>query len=148
MDLDRGSLARIDRRVLAALGHDEAPRIARIPVSETTWSIWKRYCAALGVSMGRGIDGLISHELGTIATSEGTSGPAFGTDLQHKLLERSMKLDAREQHLDQRERAIKEAERRLRARTMPLDLAMSTKVGRNELCPCGSGLKYKRCHCA
>ena len=20
------------------------------------------------------------------------------------------------------------------------------KVGRNELCPCGSGLKYKRCH--
>src|ERR1700676_1100340 len=23
---------------------------------------------------------------------------------------------------------------------------MSNKVGRNQLCPCGSGLKYKRCH--
>ena len=24
--------------------------------------------------------------------------------------------------------------------------AGSEKVGRNELCPCGSGKKYKRCH--
>jgi SEC-C motif len=25
-------------------------------------------------------------------------------------------------------------------------LAMKNKIGRNQLCPCGSGLKYKRCH--
>ena len=23
---------------------------------------------------------------------------------------------------------------------------MTTKVGRNDLCPCGSGKKYKKCH--
>jgi SWIM/SEC-C metal-binding protein len=27
----------------------------------------------------------------------------------------------------------------------PVAPARSTKVGRNELCPCGSGTKYKRC---
>ena len=26
------------------------------------------------------------------------------------------------------------------------ELNASPKVGRNELCPCGSGTKYKRCH--
>ena len=95
--------------------------------------------------MGRGIGGLISHEFETIATLESTSGRTFGTDLQDKLLERSRHLDAREQHLDERERTIKEAERRLRARTMPVEMASHGKVGRNEPCPCSSGLKYKRC---
>ena len=27
----------------------------------------------------------------------------------------------------------------------PKILALNTKVGRNDLCPCGSGLKYKKC---
>ncbi len=146
MDLDRGVLAKIDRRILATLGRDEAYRIVRVPASEATWSIWKRYCAALEVSMGRGIAGLISHELGTIAGLEFTGGRTFGTDLQDKLMERTRVLDARDQHLDERERAIKEAERRLRARTKPVETASSGKVGRNDPCPCGSAFKYKRCH--
>ena len=146
MDLDRGTLAKIDRRVLAALGDGETYRIVRVPVSEMTWSIWRRYCAALGMSMGRAIAGLISHELETIATLESTGGRTFGADLQGKLLERSRALDAREQSIAEREHAIKEAERRLRTRTMPHDIAISAKVGRNEACPCGTGLKYKRCH--
>ena len=146
MDLDRGVLAKIDRRILATLGRDEAYRIVRVPVSEATWSIWKRYCTALEVSMGRGIAGLISHELGTIAIRDAIGGRTLGTDLQVKLLERSRYLDAREQHLDERERTIKEAEGRLRARTMPVEMGSHGKVGRNESCPCSSGLKYKRCH--
>jgi hypothetical protein len=28
----------------------------------------------------------------------------------------------------------------------PFNLNVISKVGRNELCPCGSGLKYKKCH--
>ena len=146
MDLDRGVLAKIDRQILGALGHDEAYRIVRVPVSEATWSIWRRYCLALGVSMGRGIAGLISHELGTVTTLDAPGGRTFDTQLQNNLLGRSRQLDVREQHLEERERVIKEAERRLRARTMPVEMASNGKVGRNEICPCGSGLKYKRCH--
>ncbi len=146
MDFDRGVLAKIDRRILATLGRDEADRIVRVPVCEATWSIWKRYCAALEVSMGRGIAGLISHELGTIASLDSIGGRTLGTDLQVKLLERSRHLDAREELLDERGRTIKEAERRLRARTMPVEMASHGKVGRNDPCPCSSGLKYKRCH--
>lgn len=27
-----------------------------------------------------------------------------------------------------------------------LEMRMSREPGRNDLCPCGSGLKYKKCH--
>ena len=30
--------------------------------------------------------------------------------------------------------------------TTPTDLRVDKKVGRNDPCPCGSGLKYKNCH--
>jgi len=146
MDLDRGTLARIDRQILATLGRDETYRVVRVPISEATWSIWKRYCVALGVSMGRGIAGLIAHELETIATPHTSGGQTYGTALQNNFLERSRHLDAREQHLDERERTIRGAERRLRARTKPVETASSGKVGRNDPCPCGSAFKYKRCH--
>lgn len=101
---------------------------------------------SVGLFDGRGVAGLIAHELDTIATRNATGGQTFGTDLQSKLLEPSSDLDAREQDLDERQRAIKEAERWLRARTMPPEMTSHGKVGRNEPCFCGSGLKYKRCH--
>ena len=53
MDMDRGILARIDRRLLAGLGDDEVYRTLRVPASGAKWSTWKRYCDAAGVSMGR-----------------------------------------------------------------------------------------------
>ncbi len=34
MDLDEGTLVRIDRRVLSGLGHDENYRMIRVPVSD------------------------------------------------------------------------------------------------------------------
>lgn len=145
-ELDRGVLARIDRRILVAFGSDEAYRIVRVPVSEATWSIWKRYCAALGLSMGRGIAGLIAHEIETIGTPDATGGRTFSSDLHSKLLERSRQLDDRERCVDERERAVKASERRLRARTKPVEMASPKKVGRNDQCPCGSGIKYKHCH--
>lgn len=90
MDLDRGTLAKIDRRILAALGGDDAYRIVRVPISEVTWSIWKRYCAALGLSMGRGIAGLISQELETI----GTPGFALCADVGRSCRFRFRRQDA------------------------------------------------------
>src|SRR3990172_12390405 len=63
MDLDRGTLARIDRRLLAGFDQEESFRMVRVPVMEAAWSTWKRYCAAAGISMGRAIAVLIEHEL-------------------------------------------------------------------------------------
>jgi hypothetical protein len=63
MELDRGVLARIDRKLLAELGHDETYRMVRVPVTPSKWSTWKRYCDAAGVSMGRAIVALIDREL-------------------------------------------------------------------------------------
>ena len=51
MDLDRGMLARIDRRLLAGLGDDEVYRTLRVPATGAKWSTWKRYCDSVGVSL-------------------------------------------------------------------------------------------------
>ncbi len=63
MGLDRGTLARTDRKLLAGLGHDEAFHIVRVPATEAKWSTWKRYCGAAGISMGRAISVLVDREL-------------------------------------------------------------------------------------
>jgi hypothetical protein len=63
MDMDRGSLARIDRKLVASLGDDEAYRTVRVPVTEAKWSTLKRYCNAAGVSMGRAVAMLMDREL-------------------------------------------------------------------------------------
>ena len=146
MDLDRGTLARIDRRVLSELGRNESYRIVRVPVSEAVWSTWRRYCKALGVSMGRGIAGLIVHELGTVVSPDTGGGAVFASELLRQLVARSEDLDARERRLDEQERSLRASERRLRARATPLASSARVKVGRNVPCPCGSGFKYKRCH--
>ena len=44
MDLDRGVLARLDRKLLAALGNDETYRMVRVPATAAKWATWKRYC--------------------------------------------------------------------------------------------------------
>ena len=146
MDLDRGALARIDRRILSGLDHDERYWMVRVPVSDAMWSMWRRYCQAVGVSMGRAIAGLIANELGAVADSDTDGGIVYAAEMQRRLVTRSEGLDARERRLGARERSIKASERRLRARTTPLGSSVRVKVGRNEPCPCGSGFKYKRCH--
>ncbi len=55
MDLERGTLARIDRKLLAGLSDDEAYRTVRLPVSEAVWSTWTRYCSATGIPIGRAV---------------------------------------------------------------------------------------------
>jgi hypothetical protein len=146
MELDRGTLAKIDRRILSGLDHNEHSQMVRVPVSEVMWSTWRRYCKALGVAMGRGVAGLIANELGTVDGSTTGGGAAFIEGLQRRLVARAENLDVRERRLDDRERSLRASERRLRARAIPLALSAHVKVGRNEPCPCGSGFKYKRCH--
>jgi hypothetical protein len=146
MDLDRGALAKIDRTILSGLGHGESYRMVRVPVSAAVWSTWGRYCAALGVSMGRGIAGLIAHEFDIALSPDTDEGAAFATELEGQLAARSEDLDARERRLEERVRAFRVSEVLLRVRTTPHESSAGVKVGRNEACPCGSGFKYKRCH--
>jgi hypothetical protein len=146
MELDRGALAKIDRRILSGLDHNERYQMVRVPVSEAVWSMWRRYCKALGVAMGRGVAELIAHELGIVEGSTTGGAVVFAGELQRRLVARAEELDVRERRLDERERLLRVSERRLRARATPFALSAHVKVGRNEPCPCGSGFKYKRCH--
>jgi len=146
MTLDRGTLAMIDRRVLSGLDHGDGVQLAKVPLSEAVWSTWRRYCQALGLTMGAGIAGLIAHELGALVNEGEDHGVVFATELQRQLVARSEALDVREGRLGEREQSLRASERLLRAQTRPLELPGRPNVGRNDPCPCGSGFKYKRCH--
>ena len=61
--MDRGTLARIDRRLLTEFDHSGGVQLVKVPASDAVWSTWKRYCEALGLTMGAGIAVLIEHEL-------------------------------------------------------------------------------------
>ncbi len=54
MALDRGTLAKIDRRVFAELGHASGTQAVKIPLSDAAWSTWRRYCQAIALTMGEG----------------------------------------------------------------------------------------------
>jgi hypothetical protein len=101
--------------------------------------------------MGQGIAGLVVHELGTVVGRDGDDGSVLGVEMGQRLAARTEDLDVRERCLSDRERALRTAEQRLRTdeqllRTKRAPLASAPKIGRNERCPCGSGLKYKHCH--
>ena len=154
MALDKGTLTRIDRKVFAELDHAGGVQAVKVPVSDAMWSTWRRYCEAIGLSMGEGVAGLIAHELETVVSDGGDAGDVFAEQVAREAVERASQLDAREQDLDTRAERLqnKEAhitawEHRIRTQPMPGAPARAvTKVGRNERCPCGSGLKYKYCH--
>jgi len=144
MDLDRGTLAKIDRKVLSGLGHDERYQIVRVPISEAAWSTWRRYCGAVGISMGRAIASLMEHELGSVV-EELDGEPLFLAQLKSRAAKRGAALDARERQLYAREQQL--GARQHQSTVVPVGSASHVvKVGRNDPCPCGSDLKYKRCH--
>jgi len=163
MDLDRGVLARIDRKLSAGLGQDETYRMVRVPATAAKWATWKRYCDSAGISMGRAIAALIDRELaGVFGDRSGDHPPVFAEQVEEELARRQEQVDRREEkaagveerlrawseHLLRWEGELAVRERRvefaLKVAAQPTEVA--TKVGRNERCPCGSGLKYKHCH--
>lgn len=163
MDLDRGTLAKIDRRVLAGLDHGETWRMARVPISPAGWSAWKRYCDSAGISMGRAIQVLIDRELvGVLGQHVGDDSRVLARRVEEELAAREATVAGREhdvaaveERLRTRQEQLRRWEGELAAREQRVDLASKLmsrvpvargKVGRNERCPCGSGLKYKHCH--
>ncbi|MCL1692280.1 MAG: hypothetical protein M3096_01215, partial [Actinomycetia bacterium] len=101
MDLDRGTLARIDRRLLAGLGDDEAFRTLRVPATEAKWATWKRYCDAAGISMGRAVAMLMDRELLSVF-GEHAAGewPVFARQAVEELENRESRIEAREHTVD------------------------------------------------
>lgn len=163
MELDRGTLARIDRKLLAGLDQGETFQMVRVPVTAAKWATWKRYCDAAGVSMGRAIMTLIERELVSVfGECTRDEVPVLTGRADERLAGREALVDAREREVKEAvERLGRESERlriwedklearerrtELASRLLPQSTATSPKVGRNEQCPCGSGLKHKRCH--
>jgi hypothetical protein len=163
MDLDRGTLARLDRRLLAGLGSDEQFQMVRVPVTPATWSTWKRYCDAAGISMGRAIAALIDHELASeFGKLSGGAVSMFEEQAQRRLADRESaltkrgrELSAAEERLRQWSEHVQGWEHEIEVREWRLEVAKKlaaqpaearAKTGRNERCSCGSGLKYKLCH--
>ncbi len=163
MDLGRGVLARIDRKLLAGLGQDETYRMVRVPVTASKWATWKRYCDSAGISMGRAIVTLIDRELVSVfGDHTGDHLPVLAEQAQEELARRQEQVARREESASGAEERLRawnehlrkwETELETREQRAELTEKMSArprtvppKVGRNERCPCGSGLKYKHCH--
>ncbi len=163
MDLDRGTLARIDRKLLAGFGDDEAFRTLRVPATGAKWLTWKRYCESVGISMGRAVTMLIDRELVNLSGDvTGDEPPVFvqrATEelaiREAKVVTREDRVRASEKYLFVRDEQLRRRERELNVREQRVELVSKVvsrpsvarvKIGRNERCPCGSGLKYKRCH--
>lgn len=163
MELDRGTLARIDRKLMAALDQGETFVMVRVPVTGAKWSTWKRYCDAAGISMGRAVVTLIDQELVSVFGEQaGPQVPVFEEKAQEALVAREVEVAVRERKVESSEERLRrwaerlrlaegeletrELEAQLASRLVPPPTEESVKPGRNERCPCGSGLKYKYCH--
>jgi hypothetical protein len=140
--VDRATLARVDRKLASGLGHDETYRMLRVPVSDAIWSTWRRYCEGLGIPMGRAVAELIQSELRSVL-GEADASPLLAR-MSRDLDERAALLDAREREIDDWEKTLSSMTRATLLTRPPL--ASVPRVGRNDPCPCRSGLKYKRCH--
>ena len=107
MALDRGTLAKIDRRILAEFGSTVATQTVKVPLSDAMWSTWRRYCQAVGLRMGEGIAGLIDHELRTVIDgTAGEGGQVFAGRAERRMV-------AREEAFAVRERDLEAVRRRL-----------------------------------
>jgi 5-methylcytosine-specific restriction endonuclease McrA len=115
MALDRGILSRIDRRVFAELAHTAGVQAVKVPVSDAMWSTWRRYCEAIGLSMGEGVAGLIAHELETVVGDGDDAGDVFADRVARQAGERASRLDVRERELDTRAEQLRNKEAHLAA---------------------------------
>ena len=64
--------------------------------------------------------------------------------LERRVVDLEAELASRERELTLTGQRLEDLERRLRAALVWSGDAR--KMGRNDPCPCGSGVKYKRCH--
>jgi hypothetical protein len=149
MTLNRQTLAKIDKRILSQMDHDEGVQLVKVPVSEAVWSTWRRYCEAVGIPMGRALAVLLHQELASVVDEDlDRTGRMLG-EREALVATGEAALAVREREAATREKALAIREQRLAAQTKPTAAPLPgpvAKLGRNELCWCGSGKKFKYCH--
>ena len=113
--------------------------------------------------MGRAIVTLIDDELVSVFGDSIRDGsPVFAEQAEEELASREAQVAHRERDADAVEERLRRLIERLRAweneladrerraelvsKLPPRPAKPRSTVGRNERCPCGSGLKYKQCH--
>jgi peptidoglycan hydrolase CwlO-like protein len=128
MTVDRRILTKVDRRLLSELDHGEGVQLVKVPVSEAVWSTWRRYCDAVGVSMGRGLAALLHQELASVVDEdlEGLASALSERQLsiasrESELSEHEAKLSRMEKDLGARESSVSQAEEQLGIRKEELD---------------------------
>jgi hypothetical protein len=149
MTLNRQTLAKIDKQILSQMDHGDGVQLVKVPVSEAVWSTWRRYCEAVGIPMGRALAVLLHLELASLVDEDlDRTGTMLG-EREARVAAGEAAVSGREQEVATREKALAIREQRLAAQTKPTAAAHTVpvaKLGRNELCWCGSGKKFKYCH--
>jgi uncharacterized protein YecA (UPF0149 family) len=95
--------------------------------------------------MGRGLAALIQCELCSVVDDH-DQGSVFFAELEAELVKRQLILDARERNIEIKEQRLRVVTQTQPTVVLPRSESEIAKVGRNDPCPCGSGVKYKRCH--
>lgn len=170
--MSRRVLSRVDTKLRSELDEEKGEWLVKVPASPAVRAVWKRYCDSIGIPMGQGLAVLLHHELASIVDEEvETLSDRLKTrtaELEaraRELKERETELKQRDRvlvlfkaDLEQRERDVAERERNVAAieRNLAQQLRPTAttgasagprrKLGRNELCWCESGNKYKNCH--
>lgn len=171
MSLPARILTKVDGRLRSELRKRDTGLTARVPVSPEQWAVWKRYCDMVGVSAGGGLAVLVDHELAAVVEEEVETLTALvkareaaveirenelaereaavarrerSCDWRAKQIEaKRLRLEESEQELDTRQEALEVLATASRPRT---PVRAKQKPGRNQLCWCDSGKKYKNCH--
>lgn len=128
MNLDRGTLASLDRKLLAGLGQEKTYRMVRVPVTAAKWAAWKRYCDAAGASKGRTISVVIEGELAAAVAGSGEDPvPVLGGEAEARL-------EACEEEVARRERDVEAAKARLQTSEIDLRHRERQRAGRWVIC--------------
>lgn len=171
MGLAARILAKVDSQLRTELRKRDTGLTARVPVSPEQWAVWKRYCDMIGVSAGGGLAVLVDHELASIVEEEVetltvsvknreaavAAREAVVAEREEAVARRERSCDFREEQLEAKRLRLEEREQRLNSRKEALEvlaaasqprtpLRAKPKPGRNQLCWCDSGKKYKSCH--
>jgi len=170
--LNRRVLSRIDTKLRSELEEEKGEWLVKVPASPAVRAVWKRYCDAIGIPMGHGLAVLLHHELASIVDEDmetlsdrlmARSAELEAKAREHKEREKELQrrdrvlvlfkadLEQREREVAARERNVAVVERNLAQQLMQTtttreSAAPRRKLGRNDLCPCESGKKYKNCH--
>lgn len=172
IDLSRRILSRIDSKLRSDLDQEKGEWLVKVPASRAVRAVWKRYCDSIGIPMGHGLAVLLHHELASVVDEDvdTLSDRLKGREAELEARARDLKerekevkqrdrvlvlfkadLEQRERDVAARERNVAVVEHNLAQQLMQIAKPEASakprrKLGRNELCWCKSGKKYKNCH--